>query len=562
MLLALCFPNWNQGWVVWVWQMPLLAVLWFHPAPGWKRRWLWGAAIGWVSGLAFFLWNLFWIRHVAWPGWILLASYLAIYFAVFGGLAATVGRLRREVLVPPEKPESDVAAGVRSEKLRGVMESAARQQLMTPSLHTIQVALFNGAAWVALEWLRGIVFTGFGWNGLGVALHESIYLIQIADVVGVTGLSFLVVFANVVAVSTVMRFRLELSSGRLRPHADFAAAMVLVILVFFYGVHSMRLHPVDDPVTLRAVLVQGNVSIDDRYDPGKKGEIKALYRDLTSLYADQGHDLIVWPETTVPDSFYERRTLDYLKEILAMGDFSLLIGNEQAYPAIDGELRVFNSMVLLREEVRNYQDYQKMHLVPFGEYVPLRQNLPLMNWILGRLIPEDFDRGTDPIRLQLRDPDLEIIPSICFEDTVGRLMRRFVQEEPRGAQVIFNLTNDAWFEQSEANWQHLVNAKFRAVELKRPMVRCANTGVTGVIDRFGSLDDPESSAPGERRILVDDVTGSPFITGCLPVRLTIDSQPSTTFYARFGDVFSKAMLGIVLIWLGLKVVARKMGLVP
>ena len=143
---------------------------------------------------------------------------------------------------------------------------------------------------------------------------------------------------------------------------------------------------------------------------------------------------------------------------------------------------------------------------------------------------------------------MDLIPSICFEDTLGDLARQFVLDPPTGPQLLVNVTNDGWFEQSAANRQHLANAQFRCVELKRPMIRCANTGITCAIDAFGSVIDPKND--GHPLILRDPRTGSPFIAGALPVQLNLDPTPPTTFYALHGDWFSHLATALTIFILG------------
>lgn len=552
-LLALCLPPWDRSSLLWLWQLPLFAALWFwEPDPSWQTvwpfrhpRWLWAGLTGWIAGTAYFLMSLFWLRHVTWPGMILLCFYLALYFAAWSAFAATLGRLRLSALAPLE-PEPTIA-NPHEFKFKNFPTKPEKFRMMGPSLHTLRVAFLCSAAWVTSEWLRGLVFTGFGWNGLGVALYDSPNLRQAADLVGVTGLSFVPVFVSAVMVATVARFILEFGQGKVRPHLDFSLAMVLLIATFLYGVHLRRPRPAEKPSELSGVIVQGNISIEQRYnlDPAKPASaIYDIYEKLTSLYTRQHYDLILWPETCLPTTFFEVDTQRYLNNVLALGDFHLLTGIDQVILKENGGMDVFNSMVVMKGTTESYQAYHKTHLVPFGEFIPFRNSFPIFTWALGRLIPEDFDAGKDYTLLKLKNPDIEIIPTICFEDTIGRVTRRFLSKPPDGPQVIVNVTNDSWFNRSPANRQHLANAIFRAVELKRPMIRCANTGISCVIDEFGSLDDPAFKDPAKKRIFADRKTGSPFVKGCFPFRLRAYSQPPTTVYARFGDWFSILMLVI------------------
>jgi len=581
-LLALCYPGWDRSQLIWLWQAPVLLVLWFYERPEksllpWRlfprlpaqlreTRWgrvlsapvrgidwilgggtqqsraSWGFKVGYLAGFAFFLFNLAWIRFVAWPGWILLAAYLAVYFGAWGAFAATLGRIDRTKLeVPPPEPNSG---------RRSWAAALSAPNVWEPSFHTMWIALLNGAVWVSLEWVRGWLFTGFGWNGLGVALHGSPHLIQIADVIGVTGLAFLPVYVICAAVSTVVRLSLEIGKGPLRPRLDFISAMCLIVLALTYGVQTRFQHQPtpDETVELKALLVQGNVPMSTRNDMSRSPAILPLYEGLTAPHASGDYDLILWPETPLPYPGSDARTVDYLNKILGLGDFSLLTGIEQVDFLPDGTYKVYNAMQLFKGSFDQHQSYQKIHRVPFGEYIPFRESFPLFRWILGRLIPGDYQAGTSTQRLHLADPGVDLIPSICFEDTLGDLARQFVLDPPTGPQLLVNVTNDGWFEQSAANRQHLTNAQFRCVELKRPMIRCANTGISCAIDAFGSVIDPKND--GHPLILRDPRTGSPFIAGALPVQLNLDSTPGTTFYALHGDWFSHLAAVLTLFILG------------
>jgi len=525
-LLSLCFPSLDLNQWIWVWQMPLLFVLWFRGAEG-NRRWLWGLRVGYVAGFTFFAINLAWIRYTAGAGWLVLALYLAIYFGLWGAFASTIGRL------DPDKIKWRKTVGGRF---------GINGEIFKPSLHVLWIATLNASCWVALEWVRGWMFTGFGWNGLGVALHNSPALIQSADLVGVAGLSFLVVFCSTIGLGTLARFRAEMGKGRLRPHLDFMAAMTLLMANFFYGVSSHRRHPVDEPVEVKMALIQGNIPMSIRNDADQGQFIIDRYAELTSLYAGQDFDVIVWPETVLPTSFFDAFTQRFLNTIMEKGDFQFILGTELDSRISETEGTIYNSMVVCQNGTANYRSYSKCHLVPFGEYVPFRAKIPLLHLLLGRVIPGDFNSGltvTDNLKpLPLLDPDVEIIPSICFEDTVGRLTREFVKDGAQKPQFMLNITNDAWFEESAGSMQHLANAKFRSVEIKRPLVRCANSGVTCVVDQFGSLMMEAPNGQLIERIFRDPQTQSTFVHGGFPILLQVDSKPATTVYAKYGDWFA------------------------
>jgi len=174
------------------------------------------------------------------------------------------------------------------------------------------------------------------------------------------------------------------------------------------------------------------------------------------------------------------------------------------------------------------QFHHKYHLVPFGEYLPFRE-IPPFSFLKG-VLPGDFRPGTKTEPLLLAKPKVQIIPLICFEDTVGRVARLFVRPEP---QMIVNVTNDGWFLQSEQTAVHLANAKFRAIELRRPMVRATNTGISCFIDTLGKVTST----------FADPETGNTFLEGCLPGEVLVPIQGEMTIYARHGDWFALLMLG-------------------
>ena len=186
----------------------------------------------------------------------------------------------------------------------------------------------------------------------------------------------------------------------------------------------------------------------------------------------------------------------------------------------------YNAAVLLTDNGKEPQAYHKIHLVPFGEYIPLRHSFPLFAWFAGEMVPGDFRAGTEPTLLETENPPLKIAPLICFEDTIGDLTRQFVL---RGGQVLVNVTNDGWFQKTEGAEQHLANAIFRAVETRRPLVRAANTGVTCFVDRCGQV---KQDLP-------------PFTESTLCGRINIPENQPVTFYVKYGDYIPITSLSII-----------------
>jgi apolipoprotein N-acyltransferase len=214
-------------------------------------------------------------------------------------------------------------------------------------------------------------------------------------------------------------------------------------------------------------------------------------------------------------------------------DFSASAKVDLLLGAIEEEPnRAYNSAFLVSDAGKRVQIYRKLHLVPFGEYIPLRHSFPLFAAIARKWVPDDFDVGKDYTVFYLTSGDV-LAPLICFEDTLGELTRQFVL---KGANLFADITNDGWFLQSSGSQQHLANAAFRCVETRRPMVRAANTGVTCFVNEFARVT----------QVLQDD-TGNTFTEGVLTGEISVPIEGRLTFYTQHGELFAKCCTGVTLI---------------
>jgi apolipoprotein N-acyltransferase len=494
-LLALAFPPCNQEWLAWIALVPLLYAVWFGSrdgVPGGRKRF----ALGTVAGAAFFLGSLYWITAVHAAGWIALSLYLSLYFGAWSWMAGLVTR-DREFL--------------RSGKNLGI-------------------AFLLGAGWVALEHLRGWMFTGFGWNSLGVALHRNLLYIQAAEFTGVAGLSFLVCFANAIAAITVRRFASEIGRVRLRPHYDFTATMALLAAVFFHGFRALVREEPGEPVKVAAV--QPNIPQNQKWDEAFVAEIVGRYANLTAAAMALAPDLLLWPEAATPRSmFADDEMFRFVVDRTRGTRTHFLLGTLDFDGAED-----YNAAVMVAAGSGRIDIYRKLHLVPFGEFIPFRKSFPVFAAIAGDLVPSDFRPGKAPAVFEMEGRGLQVGPLICFEDTIGDLARRSVG---LGADVLVNVTNDGWFLETSGAEQHLSNAVFRAVENRRPLLRCANTGVTAFIDSRGRV---LSALRGDG--------GRPFVEGVLSAPVKVARDAPRTFYTERGELFSWAMVVSSLAWCG------------
>ena len=404
----------------------------------------------------------------------------------------------------------------------------------TKSTNNLRLAFILAAAWTTVEWLRGWVFSGFGWNGLGVALHDYWPLIQITELTGVAGLSFVVAFANVILLTTAYRLVVEARTRVMRPHFDFTVTMAAIVGVLIFGLRATQISPPTKP--LRVAAVQSNVPQNQKFDPQFTRRIFDQFRRLTeiALRSNPPPDLLVWPESSMPGPVLaDQESYKFVMDLAASADTDLLLGT------IDVDKQdVYNAALLVSDGGEHVQVYRKIHLVPFGEYVPGRHTVPLLAQIVGDQVPGDFKEGKEYTVFTLTNSEIHVAPLICFEDTIGELTRQFVlpNDTTPGANLLVDVTNDGWFQRSAGSHQHLANAIFRCVETRRPMIRAANTGVTCFINQFGRVT----------QMLRDD-TGSTFTEGVLSGEIKVPTELELTFYARHGELFAKACAAITVV---------------
>jgi len=374
-----------------------------------------------AAGFIFYLGGLYWLYHVTVIGMIIACLYLAVYFGIFGIAISRFGILSAPVV------------------------------------------------WVILEYIQANVSVmGFGWLSLGYSQYKNLPLIQIADFSGVYGVSFMIMMVNVAI------YRIFKKSFR-----EIIIAVLVLIAAFGYGM--MRINERGYGNDVKISVIQGNIAQELKWDPQAQDMIIEKYTALTKMAALESADLIVWPETSFP-GFFEIDE-DMTEKVLALAKeikTPLLIGVNTEK---DG--RYFNSAALISSEGSMTDRYDKIHLVPFGEYVPLSNKFPALHkLILGEL--GEFTPGKN-FKIFKFKADFGVL--ICFEDIFPEISRKFVDG---GAKFLVVITNDAWYGKSGAAFQHAANSVFRAIENRVPVVRCANTGISCFIDSKGRIYDSVS----------------------------------------------------------------------
>jgi apolipoprotein N-acyltransferase len=364
-------------------------------------------------------------------------------------------------------------------------------------------------AWVGGEYLRGHLLTGFPWVPLGNALIDS-PLAQAASVIGIYGLSGLVAVPATVGVFAWYR---RGASGI----AALVGALLLVTGVGLWGgarVRAGELTASGSPI--RVGLVQGNVEQGQKWDPALADQIFRRYLDLSRDAVRGGARLVLWPESSTPFMFEESPALaDSIRRLAIESQTTFLVGSDQVERGTPP--RYYNSAFLVQPNGAVAGTYRKMHLVPFGEYVPFKHVFTFASPLVEAA--GDFAEGDRITVFPVANGTIST--AICYEVVFPELARGAVLG---GSRLLSTITNDAWYGRSSAPWQHFDQARMRAIEQGRFLIRAANTGISGIVDPYGRVvARSELFVPA---VVMGEVR---FLDGL-------------TVYARMGDALSYACL--------------------
>lgn len=468
LLLAFSFPSWNPAWdssyFAFIALIPLFFVCErredcdsYDPQQGSSvgRTPCALFFLGWFAGLFYFAVSLSWVTismhqygGLSWAVSILLMLLLSAYLAIYVGCFTTVIYFSKQNL--------------------------------------LVVAPF---AWVALEYLRGHLLTGFPWNALGYSQYQNLPLIQIADIASVYGVSALIVFINAAL------FLIIQTAWNKKVLAKVPVLILSTVLsvTLLYGYYRLSLPMASGTATasgkpIRVAVIQGNIDQAVKWTPEARDETVKTYEKLSLPFSHLA-DLVVWPEAALP-VFFQNEPLyqQKLVELTQKGNFSLLFGSPAFKGAESGQISLLNSAYLLSPSFLGPPlfQYDKMHLVPFGEYVPLKSMLFFVDKMvtgIGEFVPGKEAKVME-IPSARREHSPKIGTVICFEVIFPEVVRKFVQN---GANVMVTITNDAWFGRSAAPYQHFSMVVFRAIENRVPFARAANTGISGFIDAYGTI---------------------------------------------------------------------------
>lgn len=507
LMLAAAMPRLSVSFLAWI-APGLLLVSAVGAAP---RR---AFCLGYAGGLVHELATLHWLLNIPFPagavaGWLALSAYLALFFGLWVLITA-----RKCPLVFVGEPA-----------LVSPVVSTARRVFWP---------LYAAAAWVAMEMAMGRFLTGFPWNALGISQYKTLPLIQICAFTGVHGVSFVVVWLSAAGVCAVSALIRRPTDSRFWV-ADLFLPVLAISLIFGLGLRRIASEPAPAR-TIRVALIQPSIPQTLIWDSAEdENRFEKLLR-LTETALVAKPDLLVWPEAAIPHFVrYHRDTHASIRELLAGTGTWMILGSDDAEPneatPDPDDAHIFNSSFLMSPEGRLVSVYRKMRLVIFGEYVPLSRWLPFLKMLTP--IEGGFTPGTAPVEFVIPDLQIRAAVLICFEDTFARHVRRHVTP---GTDLLVNITNDGWFGESSAHWQHAVNALFRSIENGLPLVRCTNNGLTCWIDRVGRLH-LASMGPANGT----NVHQAGFDILEIPVHQTGPTETAPRpFFHRHGDVFGWA----------------------
>jgi apolipoprotein N-acyltransferase len=330
------------------------------------------------------------------------------------------------------------------------------------------------AVWVSMEYLRGFLIGGFPWIPLGNTMVTFLPIAQLASVVGVYGLSIFVGLLNVgFAIGAV-------TTGRMRMIAA-STSIGLILIVSIWGGMRLSSNALTNGMPIAVGLIQGNIAQNDKWNPARAGMIVDRYVQLSQQAVQKGAQFLIWPESSTPFYFEDDIGGGLVRGLVRTLGVPLLLGSDEMDPGDPGQRpKNYNSAFMLDTAGATAAVYRKMHLVPFGEYVPFQRML----FFVGPLVEavSAFSAGTRVTMLPVEGH--MVSTAICYEVTYPSLQREAVRQ---GSEMLTTITNDAWYGDSSAAYQHFEMATMRAIEQGRYLVRAANTGISGIVDPYGRV---------------------------------------------------------------------------
>ncbi len=442
-LTAFLFPNFNFEFLAWISLIPLLYAV--KSSNSFKEAFFYG----FISGIASYIIILYWIvytvlvfgnlpYYAAVFALLILSSYLALYFALFAGFG----------------------------------------KILLNNFNKLNIILIP-SCWVFFEFFKSKLLTGFPWENLGFSQYLNLPFIQISNVIGVLGLSFIIVLINY-AVFHFIFYKGKIS----RKQALFELIFVLSVFIFivsygYYNIYSVR-KLLKNKKPVKVALIQGNIGMFQKWKITKK-RTTSIYLNLTKKSLKYKPQLVLWPETALPYiislyPYYWNKVMSFAGK----NKINLILG-AIGLKFFDGKYRYYNRSYMFSKS-GSYSYYDKHHLVPFGEYIPFKKQLPFLAHILRGAGIGNFTAGKK-FRI-LKGGNIRAGSMICYEAYFDSLVRHFPQN---GANVLISITDDAWYGRTSAPYQDMSMTVFPAVENERFIARAGNSGISGIISPTGKI---------------------------------------------------------------------------
>ncbi len=474
---------------------------------------------GFIQQLVTLYWLLFIpLRIPAIIGWIALSAYLAVFPALWCLLAWKLFPL----------------------PLRGQLfdPTPTDHFTETSSLQRLTWALLCACGWVAMEMTVARFLTGFPWNFLGISQFRMLPLIQISSITGVYGVSFVMAWfaCSVFSAGMILTRHIKSRAWLL----EIAPPLVAIFALLLFGFSQIQSAP-KSTRTVRVALVQPSIPQTLIWDPNENtNRFNELVR-LSEMALKSKPQILIWPEAAVPNMLrHDPETAQAVRNLVTNHHVWAIVGSDDAVardeslPLENRQYDYYNSAFAVSPEGALAGTYRKRRLVIFGEWVPFSKYLPFLKY-LTPAAEGSFSPGDKPSPFKMPDLGLTTSVLICFEDTFPHIAREYVTDD---LDFLLNITNNGWFGESAAQWQHAAAAIFRAVENRIPLVRCANNGLTCWVDSTGRLHEVYL---GDSK----DIYGPGFKTAAIPL-LPQDTKRALTFYTKHGDIFGWLCVGFAL----------------
>ena len=538
--LVLAFPSFNYYLIAWIGIIPLYFIV---RNLSWYKAWI----AGYVWGYAWSVASCFWLWEIEPFIPFAVSAVLAFYYAFW---AISVPIVIKYLFVPVNV------------QLEGYEAVKAHYKTHNFYLPECLLALFLASWWCVLEWCRSWIFTGLPWNLLAVSQWHEYPIIQIASYTGVYGVSFIILFFNIALGDAILRYYAILKGlnkkGK-RP-VSLYLAVLLVVLSMVYGIIKIKetgLKPVSTG-SISIAAVEGNIPECRFYNEEQAMNALSTYIRLSNNILPFKPDLLIWPESAVPQPLrggggLSERYRTELGELIKKYHVPVLLGSIDFgfdKTLADDRIPIYNSALYIDGNGKVVDTYNKIHIVPWGEYTPFEKLFPFKYfypWIkktfgMGRSITP----GVKNTIFKLKD-GVRAAVLICYEDVFTEVAREHVLG---GANLLILITNDAWYPTSDEPEQHLAQAIFRAVENGRTMIRVGNSAGTCVIQPTGVITDSlfhRYDSKTKTMLPYPDKRGQ----GTAIFNVRVQKNPSLTFYTKYGNVFillCGIISGIVFFW--------------